>query len=124
MCYRELHIVRKRPAALGIFFGDHVKDVLELPLRLCRRGPNCMATLDSRNKSDVAAVVVSPANDLVVKQRLHFEGVYLIPPWDESKIKRWPSFLVLSAQSRDGTSTRLWRRVSNRRVVCAIVLRA
>ena len=54
-----------------VFLGDHVEDMLQFFLRLLWCVANRVATGDGRNIGHVAAVVVSPANHLIIKQRLH-----------------------------------------------------
>jgi hypothetical protein len=68
---RELHVLRKRSAALGKFLDNHLKDVLKLLLRLLWRCSEGMTTFNGGNVGNIAPVVIAPANNLVVEERLH-----------------------------------------------------
>ena len=74
----ELHVVGKRLVFSGKFFGDHVEHVVEFVLRFFRRAPDGVAAFNRGNVGDVTAVVIAPANDLIIEQRLH--GIKLTFP--------------------------------------------
>ena len=67
----ELHVVGKRLVFSGKLLGDHVEHVVKFVLRLLRRAPNGVAAFNRGNVCDVTAVVIAPANDLIIEQRLH-----------------------------------------------------
>lgn len=67
----ELHVVGKRLIFSGKFLRDHVEHVVKLVMRLLRRAPDGVAAFNRWNVGDVTAVVIAPANDLIIEQRLH-----------------------------------------------------
>ena len=67
----QLHVVGKWFPLFSKFLGNHIEHVVKLMLGFFWRAPNRVTTFNRRNISDVTAVVIASANDLIIKQRLH-----------------------------------------------------
>ena len=71
----EFHVVRQRLAALGVFLGNHVENVVKFVLRLFRRFANRVAAVNRRNVGDVTPVVVPMANDVIIEECFHGDNL-------------------------------------------------
>jgi len=67
----KFHVAGKRFAALGVFFGNHVENIVEFVLRFFRRAANRVAAVNGRNVGDETPVVVPMTNDLIIEERFH-----------------------------------------------------
>ena len=65
------HVVSYKLIALGVFFGNHLKNVMKFLLRLLRRVANRMTAVNGRNIGNKASVVVRSANDMIIEKRFH-----------------------------------------------------
>lgn len=67
----ELHVIGQGLVLFHKFLGNHIEHVMKLVLCFFRRASNRVTAFNRRNIGDVTAVVIAPANDLIIEQRLH-----------------------------------------------------
>jgi hypothetical protein len=73
---RELHVVGKRLFLFGKLVDDHFEHVMKCVLSLLGSLPHRMASFNGGNVGNVSSVVITPANDLIIEERLHRERLY------------------------------------------------
>jgi hypothetical protein len=88
----ELNVSRKRLAAFDVFLGNHVENVVKFALRFLRRAANRVAAVNRRNVGNVASVVVTAANNVIIEQRFHDGNLARKPRWRKGgKCPRQPA---------------------------------
>ena len=81
MSHDKPNVVRQRTAARSKFLGNHIEDVMEFLLRFLGRGSDGVAPFKRRNVSDVAAVIIAAADDLVIEESFHRSIIKLSGFW-------------------------------------------